>query len=114
MKIIDKINTEIIPFMEKCISKDEIHHFNILGFSKGDVNWYDNRYFGHFDTVKQLSLQNSSIRLIHTVCLCNQFLFFLDPDDWLPDNNVFKDMYDTAKENHVLTDKKYGVFEKFV
>lgn len=39
--IIDKINTEIIPFMEECISKDEIHHFNILGFSKGDIELWN-------------------------------------------------------------------------
>lgn len=31
-----------------------------------------------------------------------EFVFFLDPDDWLPDNKVFEDLYVAAKENHVL------------
>lgn len=31
-----------------------------------------------------------------------EFLFFLDPDDWLPDNETFTDLYKAAKDNNVL------------
>lgn len=30
-----------------------------------------------------------------------EFLYFLDPDDIVPDKNVFEDLYEAAKENHV-------------
>lgn len=31
-----------------------------------------------------------------------EFLFFLDPDDWLPDSETFADMYRAAINNHAL------------
>lgn len=31
-----------------------------------------------------------------------EFLYFLDPDDWLPDNDTFADLYKAAKDNNVL------------
>lgn len=31
-----------------------------------------------------------------------EFIYFLDPDDYLPDEKVFSDLYNAAKQNHVL------------
>ena len=57
-----------------------------------------------------------------------EFLYFLDPDDWLPDEMVFSDLYRAAKENGVficggsfkeyasdqVIDKWDGNFSKYV
>ena len=60
--------------------------------------WKDNRIKVVFQTNHGVDYaRNRAISMAK-----GEFLFFLDPDDWLPDENVFADMYKAAKSNNVL------------
>jgi len=43
------------------------------------------------------SARNDAIRVAN-----GEYLFFLDPDDWLPDSDVLHDLYEAAKKHNVL------------
>lgn len=63
-----------------------------------EYSWKDSR-------IKVISQTNHGVAYARNVAIENahgEFLYFLDPDDWLPDKDVFADMYNAAKKNHVL------------
>lgn len=63
-----------------------------------EYSWKDSR-------IKVISQTNHGVAYARNVAIENahgEFLYFLDPDDWLPDNDVLADMYNAAKKNHVL------------
>ena len=35
-------------------------------------------------------------------CAIGEYIAFLDADDYLPDEKVYEDLYDAAKENNIL------------
>ena len=63
-----------------------------------EFSWKDNR-------IKVITQTNHGVAYARNRAISiskGEFLFFLDPDDWLPDENVFSDMYKAAKSNNVL------------
>ena len=55
--------------------------------------------------IKVISQSNHGVGFARNKGILNatgEFLFFLDPDDWLPDPDVFTDLYNAAKKNNVL------------
>lgn len=72
-----------------------------------EYSWKDLR-------IKVISQSNHGVAYARNVAIesaSGEFLYFLDPDDWLPDDNVFADMYNAAKKNHVLVCG--GSFEEY-
>ena len=60
--------------------------------------WKDKR-------VKVITQTNHGVAFARNVgidCATGEFLYFLDPDDWLPDEQVLSDLYAAAKKNGVL------------
>ncbi len=60
--------------------------------------WKDSR-------IKVISQTNHGVAFARNAGIrksTGEFLFFLDPDDWLPDKDVFLDLYNAAKTNKVL------------
>lgn len=63
-----------------------------------EYSWNDTR-------IKVLTQENQGVSAARNRGIkkaTGEFLFFLDPDDWLPDEKVFEDLYTAAKENNVL------------
>lgn len=63
-----------------------------------------NEYASKYDYIKIINKENAGVAAARNdgINAANgEFLFFLDPDDWLPDNDVLKDLFEAAKLNHV-------------
>ena len=63
-----------------------------------EYSWNDKR-------VKVITQENKGVAVARNKGIeiaTGEFLFFLDPDAWLPDEKVFEDLYKTARENNVL------------
>lgn len=63
-----------------------------------EYSWKDNR-------IKIISQSNHGVAFARNQGIESakgEYLFFLDPDDWLPDNNILSDMYTAAIQNHAL------------
>lgn len=63
-----------------------------------NYSWKDHR-------IKIINQKNQGVSFARNLGIKKargEFLFFLDPDDWLPDNFVLEDLYKAAKKNDVL------------
>lgn len=64
----------------------------------GEYQWKEKR-------IKVISQKNSGVAYARNQGIkiaTGEFLYFIDPDDWLPDNDVFKDLYNAAIDNQVF------------
>lgn len=63
-----------------------------------EYSWRDSR-------IKVIPQTNHGVAYARNIAIESargEFLYFLDPDDWLPDKNVLSDMYNAAKKSHTL------------
>lgn len=63
-----------------------------------EYSWKDKR-------IKVISQTNHGVAYARNAGIAaakGEYLYFLDPDDWLPDKNVFLDVYSAAKKHNVL------------
>lgn len=75
-----------------------------------------NEYSWRDPRIKIINQPNKGVAFARNIGIkkaAGEFLFFLDPDDWLPDNFVLEDLYSNAIKNDVLicggTFEEHGV-----
>lgn len=99
------------PYLRKCLDSivlQKLKKLEIICINDGSTDnskeildsyaWKDNR----IKIINQKNqgvarARNNGIKSAH-----GEFLFFIDPDDWLPDPDVLLDLYNAAKKNNVL------------
>lgn len=99
------------PYLRKCLDSivsQRLKNLEIICINDGSTDnskeildsyaWKDNR-IKIIDQKNQgvARARNNGIKSAH-----GEFLFFMDPDDWLPDSDVLSDLYNAAKKNNVL------------
>lgn len=122
--LIEKLNNNIQPkisviipiynmdaYLRNCLDSvlnQSLQDIEIICINDGSTDYTQmilNEYSWKDKRIKIISQRNHGVAYARNIGIesaTGEFLYFLDPDDWLPDSEVFSDMYRAAKEHHVL------------
>ena len=98
-------------YLRECLDsviKQSLHDIEIICINDGSTDYSQmilNEYAWKDKRIRVISQENQGVAYARNVGIetaCGEFLYFLDPDDWLPDSEVFYDLYHAAKSQRVL------------
>lgn len=98
-------------YLRECLDSvlcQTLKEIEIICINDGSTDYSQmilNEYSWKDPRIKVISHSNQGVAYSRNVGMeiaSGEFLYFLDPDDWLPDKKVLYDLYEAAKANHVL------------
>lgn len=98
-------------YLRECLDSvisQSLKKIEIICINDGSTDYTQmilNEYAWKDKRIKVISQTNHGVAYARNAGIAaakGEYLYFLDPDDWLPDDNVFLDVYSAAKKNNVL------------
>lgn len=98
-------------YISECLNSvinQSLKELEIICIDDGSVDYTQtilNEYAWKDKRIKVITQTNHGVAYTRNVGIemaIGEFLFFLDPDDWLPDSDTFLDMYQAAIRNNAL------------
>lgn len=97
-------------YLKECLNSvvnQTLKNIEIICVNDGSVDGSQGiieQYSANDSRFKYFYHENHGVSYTRNIGIQNatgEYLYFLDPDDMVPDKNVFMDLYNAAKENHV-------------